>query len=184
MRAVLWLTVGRWATLLAVVLLPILTTTAAHPEPACDIHEVVASAASTWTVSWQARTSENGGQFRLYTGTDLDNLRIVDIQRATAGLGGYRYQDASSGASWSFYQLRYVTSSGREVVLANLRVHRVGLQHAPGSIGELPGPGAKALSESVSLLALTSDLQAPPSDVLLVQTKRPEPEVPPPRALA
>jgi len=178
------LTVSRWAALaaaLVVVILPILRATPARSEPVCEIHEVAAAVDPTWTIHWQAKTSERGGQFRLYSGTDLDNLRIVDIQQAVAGFGGYRFRHASSGGSQSVYQLRYVTSAGRELVLANLRVHRVGLQQAPGSIGELPGPAAKALSETGVLLALICDPQELPTDVRLAEAQRPEPEVPPPR---
>jgi hypothetical protein len=113
-------------------------------------------------------------------------MRIVDIQHAAPGLRGYRYRQSRGVSLVNYIQLRYVTSAGREVVLASVRVHHVELQRVPASFVELTGPGATALHENCNgaPFSSTSSPQALPKNYRLAEADRPEPEVPPPRAAA
>lgn len=172
------------AVLTLVALLPILAAHPADADPVRETRQVTAAAEPAWTVHWRAKTNELGGQFRLYRGADLETLEIVDIQAAAAGLGSYRYRDVPGELTWQYYQLRYVSSAGREVVLGLLRVDRVGLQHAPGTVVELSGFGAKALVEREPPWMASGARLPLPGDVTDHGSRRPEPEVPPPRGSA
>lgn len=162
---------------------PALAQAPAGSAPLRESRRVVASSDSAWTVHWRARTSERGGQFRLYRGAGPDALQIVDIQQAAAGLNSYRFDDAPDGLARRYYQLRYVGSKGEELILASLRVETAGLQSTPGSL-ELPPPVAKALPAARPLLAVVRARQAPPSSTAPDEGDRPEPDVPPPRVAA
>jgi len=149
-------------------------------QPLPELRRVVSFGDSDWTVVWRASTVEDRGQFRLYSGPGLDSLQLVDIQEATPGLAGYRYRDGRSGVPGWYYQLRYVNSEGDELVLGSLRVDPVGLQSTPASL-HLPAPVAKALPSTVPQFSLTSLQQSLPTDVMVTDAARPEPDVPPPR---
>lgn len=152
-------------------------------QPLPELRRVVSASDPEWTVVWQASTSEDSGQFRLYSGPGLDSLQLVDIQQATIGLAGYRYQDERSGVLGWYYQLRYVSSEGEELILGSLRVEPVGLQSTPASL-HLTAPVATALPAAGPEFSLTSDRQSPPASVVVADAARPEPDVPPPRAAA
>jgi len=152
-------------------------------QPLPELRRVVSFGDSDWTVVWRASTAEESGQFRLYSGPALDSLQLVDIQQATPGLAGYRYRDGHSGVPGWYYQLRYVNSKGEELVLGSLRVDPVGLQSTPASI-HLPAPVAKALPSTGPQFSLTSQPHLLPTDVVVADAARPEPDVPPPRAAA
>jgi len=149
-------------------------------QPLPELRRVVSFGDSDWTVVWRASTVEDRGQFRLYSGPGLDSLQLVDIQQATPGLAGYRYRDGRSGVPGWYYQLRYVSSKGEELVLGSLRVDPVGLQSTPASL-HLPAPVAKALPATGPQFSLTSLQQSLPTDVVVADAARPEPDVPPPR---
>jgi len=183
-RAWRLLSIGLWVGFSAAVVEVLLPIPAAACVRSERVHEVVAAVDPAWTIHWQAKTSERGGEFRLYGGADAATLRLVDIQQAATGLGGYRFRNAAAGFSWSFYQLRYKTSTGHEVVLANVRVHQVGLHQAPGSVVEAPSSGGKAFSQTGAPFALAFRAQPLPTHVRLEESQRPEPEVPPPRVAA
>jgi hypothetical protein len=153
---------------------------AAPDQTLPELRTVVSAGDPDWTVIWQASTSEDRGQFRLYSGPGLDSLQLVDIQQATPGLAGYRYRDGHTGVPGWYYQLRYVSSKGEELVLGSLRVEPVGLQSTPASI-HLPAPVAKALPSGGPEFSLTSQQHVLPTNVAVADAARPEPDVPPPR---
>ena len=163
--------------------LVVLVPGSAASEPLREIRRVVSSSDPAWTVHWQARISERGGQFRLYRGADPDNLVIVDIQQAAAGLNSYRFDDQPDGLARRYYQLRYVGSAGQEVVLARLRVDRTGLEPAPGTVLELAGPGAKALAEAAEPWSASFRRRPVRTEGTRSSGHPPLPEVPPPRGL-
>ena len=145
-----------------------------------ELRRVVSAGDPEWTVVWKATTAEEHGQFRLYGGPALESLQLVDIQPAALGPAGYRYRDGRSGVPGWYYQLRYVSAKGEELVLGSLRVEPVGLQSTPASLHQ-PAPVAKALPATGLQLSLTSDRQPPPAGVIVADAARPEPDVPPPR---
>jgi hypothetical protein len=145
-----------------------------------ELRRVVSAGDPDWTVVWRASTSEDSGQFRLYGGPALGSLQLVDIQPAALGPADYRYRDERSGVPGWYYQLRYLSSEGEELVLGSLRIDPVGLQPTPASI-HLPAPVAKALPATGLQLSLTSDRHSPPASVVVADAARPEPDVPPPR---
>jgi len=171
------------ALLVIAILAAIAAPARALEQPLPELRRVVSVGDSDWTVVWQASTAEDRGQFRLYSGPGLDSLQLVDIQQATPGLAGYRYRDGRSGVPGWYYQLRYVSSKGEELVLGSLRVDPVGLQSTPASI-QLPAPVVKALAAAAPQFSLTSQQHSLPADVVVADNARPEPDVPPPRAAA
>jgi len=168
------------ALLVIVILVAIAAPAHALDQPLSELRRVVSFGDSDWTVVWRASTVEDRGQFRLYSGPGLDSLQLVDIQQATPGLAGYRYRDGRSGVPGWYYQLRYLNSKGEELVLGSLRVDPVGLQSTPASI-QLPAPVAKALPATGPQFSLTSLQQPLPTNVVVADGARPEPDVPPPR---
>lgn len=147
-------------------------------------HRVLSATHGEWTVFWHATTAEDRGQFRLYGGPSLDSLELVDVRPATRGPAGYRYRNGRTPVSGWYYQLRYITSEGRELVLGSLRVDVVGLQPSPASIVTL-APGGKALQAvAAPELVLSPEAGWMPADVPVADAPRPEPDVPPPRHLA
>lgn len=166
--------------LLVIATLVVVTAPANALESPLELRRVVSASDPEWTVVWQASTSEDSGQFRLYSGPGLDSLQLVDIQQATPGLAGYRYQDERTGVPGWYYQLRYVSSKGEELVLGSLRVEPVGLQPTPASL-HLTAPVATALPAAGPEFSLTSDRQSPPASVVVADAAKPEPDVPPPR---
>ena len=154
---------------------------AAFEQPTPELRRVVSFGDSDWTVVWRASTAEESGQFRLYSGPALESLQLVDIQQATRGLAGYRFRDGRSAIPGWYYQLRYVSSKGVELILGSLRVDPVGLQTTPVSI-HVPAPVAQSLPAAIGFdFALISLEQALPADVVVANAARPEPDVPPPR---
>jgi len=182
LRRAIW--AGREPLARAVLVIAVLAAIAAPAhaleQPLPELRRVVSASDPDWTVVWQASTAEDRGQFRLYSGPGLDSLQLVDIQQATPGLAGYRYRDGRTGVPGWYYQLRYVSSKGEELVLGSLRVDPVGLQSTPASI-HLPAPVAKALPSTVPQFSLTSYRQSPPANLVVADHARPEPDVPPPR---
>ena len=182
LRRAFW--AGREPLARALLVIAILAATAAPAraleQPLPELRRVVSFGDSDWTVVWRASTVEDRGQFRLYSGPGLDCLQLVDIQQATPGLAGYRYRDARSGVPGWYYQLRYVNSEGDELVLGSLRVDPVGLQSTPASI-QLPAPVVKALASTVPQFSLTSQEHPLPTNMVVADAARPEPDVPPPR---
>ena len=168
------------ALLVVVILAAIAAPAHALEQPLPELRRVVSFGDSDWTVVWRASTVEDRGQFRLYSGPGLDCLQLVDIQQATPGLAGYRYRDGRSGVPGWYYQLRYLNSKGEELVLGSLRVDPVGLQSTPASL-HLAAPVAKALPSTGPQFLLTSLQQSLPTDVVVADAARPEPDVPPPR---
>ncbi len=155
----------------------------AFEQPSPELRRVVSFGDSDWTVVWKASTSDDPGQFRLYSGPALDSLRLVNTQQATRGLAGYRFRDGRSGVPGWYYQLRYVTSKGAELILGSLRVDPVGLQSTPASI-QLPARVATALPATAAFeFGLVSLQRALPIDAVAADAARPEPDVPPPRRL-
>jgi hypothetical protein len=181
LRRAIW--AGREPLARALLMLVVLAAIAA-PAYALDsppeLRRVVSAGDPEWTVVWQASTSEDSGEFRLYSGPGLDSLQLVDIQQATPGLAGYRYRDGRTGVPGWYYQLRYVSSKGEELVLGSLRVEPVGLQSTPASL-HLTAPVATALPAAGPEFSLTSDRQSPPASVAVADAAKPEPDVPPPR---
>ncbi|PWB73069.1 MAG: hypothetical protein C3F15_10200 [Holophagae bacterium] len=153
----------------------------AFEQPSPELRRVVSFGDSDWTVVWKASTSDDRGQFRLYSGPALDSLELVDTQQATRGLAGYRFRDGRSGVPGWYYQLRYVTSKGEELVLGSLRVEPVGLQSTPASIHQVAQVSTALPAAAAWELSLTSQRHSPPTDVVVADAARPEPDVPPPR---
>ena len=168
---------------LVIATLLVVTAPASALESPPELRRVVSAGDPEWTVVWQATTAEEHGQFRLYGGPALGSLQLVDIQPAARGLAGYRFRDEHSGVPGWYYQLRYVSSEGEELVLGSLRIDPVGLQPTPASIF-VPAPVAKAMPCTAPLLWLTSQRQSLPADEAVANSARPEPDVPPPRAAA
>jgi hypothetical protein len=152
-------------------------------QAAPELRRVVSAGDPDWTVVWQATTAEGHGQFRLYGGPGLDSLQLVDVQQATPGVAGYRFQDGRVGVPAWCYQLRYVGPKGEELVLGSLRVDLVGLRPASASVTAL-AQAATALPATGAPLMLASHRQPPPANAALADDDRPEPDVPPPRAAA
>ena len=175
---------GREPLARALLVIAILTAIAAPANaletPSTELRRVVSAGDPEWTVVWKATTAEEHGQFRLYGGPALESLQLVDIQPAALGPAGYRFRDERSGVPGWYYQLRYVSSEGEELVLGSLRVDPVGLQSTPASIHQ-PAPVAKALPSTGPQFALASHRQPPAADVMVADNARPEPDVPPPR---
>ena len=182
LRRAIW--AGRAPLARALLVIAILAAIAAPANaletPSSELRRVVSAGDPEWTVVWQATTAEQHGQFRLYGGPALESLQLVDIQPAALGPAGYRYRDERSGVPGWYYQLRYVSSEGEELVLGSLRVDPVGCQSTPASIHQ-PAPVAKALPSTGPQLALASHRQPPAADVMVADSARPEPDVPPPR---
>lgn len=168
------------ALLVIAILAAIAAPANALETPSPELRRVVSAGDPDWTVVWQATTAEEHGQFRLYGGPALGSLQLVDIQPAALGPAGYRYRDERSGVPGWYYQLRYVSSEGDELVLGSLRIDPVGLQPTPASIHQ-PAPVAKALPSNGPQFALTSHRQPPAADVMVADNAKPEPDVPPPR---
>jgi len=183
LRRAIWAGREPLARLLLVIgILAVITAPApALEQPLPELRRVVSFGDSDWTVVWRASTAEESGQFRLYSGPALESLQLVDIQQATRGLAGYRFRDGRSAIPGWYYQLRYVSSKGVELILGSLRVDPVGLQTTPVSI-HVPAPVAQSLPAAIGFdFALISLEQALPADVVVANAARPEPDVPPPR---
>jgi len=150
-------------------------------QPPLELRRVVSAGDPDWTVVWQATTAEGHGQFRLYGGPGLDSLQLVDVQQATPGVAGYRFQDGIVGVPAWYYQLRYVGPKGEELVLGSLRVDLIGLRPALAS-ANVPAQLVTTLPSTGPPLALASRRQPPPPSIPVADGARPEPDVPPPRA--
>ena len=168
------------AVLLIVTLAAIAAPANALETPSTELRRVVSAGDPEWTVVWKATTAEEHGQFRLYGGPALESLQLVDIQPAALGAAGYRYRDERSGVPGWYYQLRYLSSKGEELVLGSLRVDPVGFQSTPASIHQ-PAPVAKALPSTGPQFALTCQQSVLPANTVVADAARPEPDVPPPR---
>ena len=178
---------GREPLARALLVIAILTAIAAPANaletPSTELRRVVSAGDPEWTVVWKATTAEEHGQFRLYGGPALESLQLVDIQPAALGPAGYRYRDGRSGVPGWYYQLRYVSSKGDELVLGSLRVDPVGLQSTPASL-RVPAPVAKALPAAAPQFSLTSQQHSLLINMVVADAARPEPDVPPPRVAA
>ena len=152
-------------------------------QAAPELRRVVSAGDPDWTVVWQATTAEGHGQFRLYGGPGLDSLQLVDVQQATPGVAGYRFQDGRVGVPAWYYQLRYVGPKGEELVLGSLRVDLIGLRPAPASVS-VAAQLVTTLPSTGPPLALASRRQPPPPSIPVADGARPEPDVPPPRTAA
>jgi len=152
-------------------------------QAAPELRRVVSAGDPDWTVVWQAATAEGHGQFRLYGGPGLDSLQLVDVQQATPGVAGYRFQDGRVGVPAWYYQLRYVGPKGEELVLGSLRVDLIGLRPAPASVS-VAAQLVTTLPSTGPPLALASRRQPPPPSIPVADGARPEPDVPPPRTAA
>lgn len=130
-------------------------------------------------VSWNAKTQEPGGSFRLYAGTDPGQLDLLFETPSVLGERRYVERTAEPAATLLLLELRYAEKTGRERVLESVWVRTVSLQ--PTELVALSHDLAARLVSAASFAPplRSSELVAGASFASPVFT--PEPEGPPPR---
>jgi hypothetical protein len=131
-------------------------------------------------VHWRARTSDAGGFFRLYVGVHPGTLQVSALENAGVGEREYSVLAKTPVTNWFYCELRYVTPTGDEVVVASARVNQQRLQKLPFSV-DFPNAGEKARIQVRWEPLDPVQRNIPVARVSIPWMPAPEPETPPPR---
>lgn len=132
-------------------------------------------------VKWQARTNGTGGEFRLYHGENSASLQLAAVEQANHGENNYQVLAPTPGGPPPYFELRYISQEGIEVVLVSAHIHKHRYQNWPETQAEPGRNGSDAVVYRPWFAALSTELGHGP--ILLPERSLPgpEPETPPPR---
>jgi hypothetical protein len=134
-------------------------------------------------VSWRARVTVPGAEFRVYRGPDEQHLQQVAALPANVGEREYRFRDRGPNARDAVYEVRFADRRGDEQVVARAFCART----ASMGHGGVPPTTAQQDLAVVAAATLVEPAGAPthPLASAVARTRpRPEPLDSPPRRLA
>lgn len=131
--------------------------------------------------SWQVGSRTDQGEWRIYRGPDLENIRLIDATPAQQGRVSYQWEASRPLADREYFQLRYLADDGTETVMASVLL--VGTEFHT-VIPPLPdGPPPVHFPTSSGWMPSGSALKSSSLDGVPLQSERPSPEVPPPEMI-
>lgn len=100
--------------------------------------EVVKERPASIDLSWKAHVQAEGGTFRLFSGQNKTDMRLLGEIEAQVGQHSYRFQNGWPSNLMSFgdlhhYELRFLADNGTEVILGSLLVIEENLEPATAS---------------------------------------------------
>ena len=132
--------------------------------------------------AWDAGSTTDRGEWRIYRGRGLDGLRLVDHAPARRGQIRYRYEARHPLDGREYFQLTYRDDDGGETVMATILL--VGTEFT-SALPPLPdGPPPALFSTSPGWVSPGLQPDADGLSAISPLGDRPKPLVPPPRAAA